>query len=99
MVLFKKSETAHVCEGERLLHLTQVVRACSSLCDVNERSSQRDIQDLVVTKGNSDILEAPCHLSTGDVLSTTHSALINHRAGAQYPVTALSLEGEEGEKM
>ena len=74
--------------------ITEVIRAGSSLCDVNERSSGWDVQDLVVTEGNGDILEAPRHLSTGAVPPTTHSALVNHRAGAQNPVAALRLAGE-----
>lgn len=80
-------------------HLTKVVGAGSSLRDVNESSSGWDVQDLVVTKGNGSILEASRHFSTGRVLPTTHSTLVNHSAGAQHPVTALSLEGEDIEKM
>lgn len=79
-----------VCVG-----LTQVIRAGSSLCDVNECSSGWDVQDLVVTKGNCDILEAPRHLSAGGVPPTTHSAFVNHRAGAQHPITTLSLADEK----
>lgn len=82
-----------------LLRLTQVVRACSSLCDVNECSSGWDVQDLVVTKGNGDILEASSHLSTGGIPPTTHSTLVNHGAGAKHPIAPLGLAGEEGEKM
>lgn len=79
--------------------LTQVIRAGSSLRDVNESSSGWDVQDLVVTKGNRDILEASCHLSTGGVSPATHPTLVNHRARAQNPVATLGLAGEEGEKM
>lgn len=82
-----------------LRHLTQIVWACSSLCDVNECSSRWDVQDFVVTKGNRDIMEASRHLSTGGVLPTAHSALVYHRAGAQDPITALGLAGGERERM
>lgn len=82
-----------------LSDLTQVIRTGSSLRDVNECSSRWDVQDLVVTKGNRDILEASRHLSTGGVPPTTDSTLVNHRAGAQYPITTLGLAREEGEKM
>ncbi len=81
-----------------VLDLTQVIRAGPSLCDVNECSSGRDVQDLVVTKGNRDILEVSRHLSTGGVPATTHSTLVNHGGGAQYPIATLGLAGE-GEKM
>lgn len=79
--------------------LTQVIRAGSSLCDVNECSSRWDVQDLVVTKGNCDILEASRHLSAGSVPPTTHSTFVNHRASAQHPITTLRLAGRKGEKM
>lgn len=84
---------------ECLLHLTQVVRACSSLRDVNKRGSERNVQDLVVTEGNRDILEASRHLSTGGVPPTAHSTLVNYSTGAQNPVTALGLEREDGGRM
>lgn len=71
--------------------ITQVIRTRSSLCDVNECSSGRDVKDLVVTKGNRDILEASSHLSTGGFPPTTDSTFVNHRAGAQYPIAALGL--------
>lgn len=80
------------------MSITQVVGARLSLGDVDERSSGRDVQDLVVTKGNRDILEAPRHLSAGDVPPSTHTALVDHRAGAQNPVTTLRLGGEEGKQ-
>lgn len=80
-------------------HLTEVVGAGSSLRDVNESGSGWDVQDLVVTKGDGGILEASRHFSTRRVLPTTHSALVNHSAGAQHPVTALRLEGEGVERM
>ncbi len=79
--------------------LTQVIWAGSSLCDVDESSSRRDVQDLVVTKGNRDILEVSRHLSTGRFLPTTYSTLVNHRARAQYPVATLRLAEEEGKKI
>lgn len=82
-----------MCVHDSLVCITQVIRAGSSLRDVNERSSRRDVQDLVVTKGNGDILEAARHLSTGAVPPTTHSALVNHRAGAQNPIATLRLVG------
>lgn len=82
-----------------LLDLTQVIWAGTSLCDVNESSSGWDVQDLVVTEGNGDILEASRHLSTGAVPPTTHPTLVYHGAGAQNPIATLGLAGEEGEKM
>lgn len=82
-----------------LLHLTQVVRACSSLRDVDQRGSGWDVQDLVVTKRNRDILETSRHLSTGGIPPTAHPTLVNHRAGAQHSIATLGLAGEEGEKM
>lgn len=54
--------------------LTEVIRAGSSLGDVDERSASRDIQDLVVAEGDGDIPEAPRHFSARGVLPTTHSA-------------------------
>lgn len=53
----------------------------------------------MVTEGNGDILEVARHLSTGAVPPTTHPTLVNHGAGAQYPIATLGLAGEEGEKM
>lgn len=79
--------------------LTEVIRAGPPLCDVNECSAGWDVQELVVTQGNRGILEASRHLSAGAFPPTTHSAFINHRAGAQDTVTALSLAGEGGESM
>lgn len=79
--------------------LTQVVWARSSLGDVDECGSGWDVQDLVVTKRNRGIVEASRHLSTGCFPPTTHSTFVNHRAGAQHPVTALRLTGEGVEKM
>lgn len=93
-VLSKKCQSAGTCVFVRV-PLTQVVRAGSSLCDVNECGSRWDVQDLVVTKGNADILEASRHLSTGALPPSTHSAFVNHRARAQYPVTTLRLAGEK----
>jgi len=87
-----------VCNFVCPLHLTQVVRACSSLRDVDECGSGWDVQDLVVTKGNRGILEASRHLSTRGVPPTTYPTLVNHRAGAQHPIATLSLAGEDGEK-
>lgn len=84
---------------ECLLHLTQVVGACSSLRDVNKRGSEWNVQDLVVTKGNRDILEASRHLSTGGVPPTAHATLVNHSTRAQNPVAALGLEREDGGRM
>lgn len=77
-----------------LLDLTQVVGARSSLCDVNERCAGWDVQDLVVTEGNRDVLEASRHLSTGGVPPTAHATLVNQSARAQHPVTTLGLERE-----
>ena len=70
-----------------------------SLRDVDESGSGWDVQDLVVTEGHRDILEASRHLPTGGVPPTTHSTLVDHSAGAQDPITTLRLAGEHREKM
>lgn len=83
----------------RVAGLTKVIWAGFSLCNVDECSSRWDVQDFVVTKGNSDILEAPRHLSAGGFPPATHSAFVDHRAGPQHAIAAFSLAGEEGETM
>lgn len=75
--------------------LTQVIRAGSSLGDVNKCCPSRDVQDLVVTVGNADILEASRHLSAGGFLPATNPAFVNHGAGAQNPIAALGLPGDD----
>lgn len=71
--------------------LTEVIRAGSSLGDVDERSASRDVKNLVVAEGDGDILEAPRHLSAGGVSPTTHSAPVHRGARAKDPITTFSL--------
>lgn len=79
-----------------LLTLTEVIRAGSSLGDINKCCPRWDVQDLVVTVGNGDILEASPHLSAGGLPPTTNPTFVNDGAGAQDPVAALGLPGGGG---
>lgn len=78
------------------VYCTEVVGTRSPLCDVDKGRSSRDVQDLMVTQGNRDILEASCHSPTGALPPTTHSTPIRHSAGVQYSITALGLMAEGG---
>lgn len=78
--------------------VTQVVGAGVSLCDVDGSSSWGDVQDSVVTKGNTGVLEAPAQLLTGQIPPPTLTTPVNHQARAQHPITALSLGEREGDK-
>lgn len=49
----------------------------------------------MVTVGNGDILEASRHLSAGGFSPATVPAFVNHSAGAQNPVAALGLPGDD----
>lgn len=82
--------------GARAGGLTQVVGAGSPLGDVNKCSPRRDVQDLVVTVGNGDILEASRHLSAGGFSPAANPASVDHGAGAQNAIAALGLAGGRG---
>lgn len=71
--------------------LTEIIRAGSSLGDVDERSACRDVKNLVVAEGDGDIPEAPRHLSAGGIPPTAHSAPVHHGPRAQDPITTFSL--------
>lgn len=77
--------------GTRAEGLTQVVGAGSPLGDVNKCSPRRDVQDLVVTVGNGDVLEASRHLSAGGFSPAANPASVHHGAGAQNAIAALGL--------
>lgn len=77
--------------------LTQVIGAGSSLRDGNKCGPGRDVQDLVVTVGNGEVLEASRHLSAGGLPPAAKPAFVNHGAGAQDPIAALGLPGEKSQ--